>query len=120
MLSDIFRIAYVRDIHLFKLITLADASNKLEDVVVVGFGVQKKESLVGAVQSVKPSELQVSSSNLSTSFAGKIAGVIAVQKTGRAGRRRGELLDPRHLDLRFGTVAAADSRRRGDHQPDAQ
>ena len=37
----------VRDIHLFKLITLADASNKLEDVVVVGFGVQKKESLVG-------------------------------------------------------------------------
>ena len=39
----------VRDIHLFKLITLADASNKLEDVVVVGFGVQKKESLVGAV-----------------------------------------------------------------------
>ena len=53
----------VRDIHLFKLITLADASNKLEDVVVVGFGVQKKESLVGAVQSVKPSDLQTSSSN---------------------------------------------------------
>lgn len=52
----------VRDIHLFKLITLADASNKLEDVVVVGFGVQKKESLVGAVQSVKPSDLQTSSS----------------------------------------------------------
>ena len=75
----------VRDIHLFKLITLADASNKLEDVVVVGFGVQKKESLVGAVQSVKPSELQTSSSNLSTSFSGKIAGVIAVQKSGEPG-----------------------------------
>ena len=75
----------VRDIHLFKLITLADASNKLEDVVVVGFGVQKKESLVGAVQSVKPSDLQTSSSNLSTSFSGKIAGVIAVQKSGEPG-----------------------------------
>ena len=75
----------VRDIHLFKLITLADASNKLEDVVVVGFGVQKKESLVGAVQSVKPSDLQTSSSNLSTSFSGKIAGVIAVQKAGEPG-----------------------------------
>ena len=74
----------VRDIHLFKLITLADASNKLEDVV-VGFGVQKKESLVGAVQSVKPSDLQTSSSNLSTSFSGKIAGVIAVQKSGEPG-----------------------------------
>ena len=75
----------VRDIHLFKLIPLADASNKLEDVVVVGFGVQKKESLVGAVQSVKPSDLQTSSSNLSTSFSGKIAGVIAVQKSGEPG-----------------------------------
>ena len=75
----------VRDIHLFKLITLAGASNKLEDVVVVGFGVQKKESLVGAVQSVKPSDLQTSSSNLSTSFSGKIAGVIAVQKSGEPG-----------------------------------
>ena len=75
----------VRDIHLFKLITLADASNKLEDVVVVGFGVQKKESLVGAVQSVKPSDLQTSSSNLSTSFSAKIAGVIAVQKSGEPG-----------------------------------
>lgn len=75
----------VRDIHLFKLITLADASNKLEDVVVIGFGVQKKESLVGAVQSVKPSDLQTSSSNLSTSFSGKIAGVIAVQKSGEPG-----------------------------------
>ena len=75
----------VRDIHLFKLITLADASNKLEDVVVVGFGVQKKESLVGAVQSDKPSDLQTSSSNLSTSFSGKIAGVIAVQKSGEPG-----------------------------------
>ena len=75
----------VRDIHLFKLITLADASNKLEDVVVVGFGVQKKESLVGAVQSVKPSDLHTSSSNLSTSFSGKIAGVIAVQKSGEPG-----------------------------------
>ena len=81
---DMKKIA-VKDSELFKLVTLVDASNELEDVVVVGFGVQKKESLVGAVQLVKPSELQVSSSNLSTSFAGKIAGVIAVQKTGEPG-----------------------------------
>ena len=75
----------LRDAQLFKLITLSDATNKLEDVVVVGFGVQKKESLVGAVQSVKPSDLHTSSSNLSTSFSGKIAGVIAVQKSGEPG-----------------------------------
>ena len=82
---DMKKIA-VKDSELFKLVTLVDASNELEDVVVVGFGVQKKESLVGAVQSVKPSELQVSSkATFSTSFAGKIAGVIAVQKTGEPG-----------------------------------
>jgi len=75
----------VKDSQLFKLITLVDASNQLEDVVVVGFGVQKKESLVGAVQSVKVKELHTSSSNLSTAFAGKIAGVIAVQKSGEPG-----------------------------------
>ena len=81
---DMKKIA-VKDSELFKLVTLVDASNELEDVVVVGFGVQKKESLVGAVQSVKPSDLQTSSSNLSTSFSGKIAGVIAVQKSGEPG-----------------------------------
>ena len=52
---DMKKIA-VKDSELFKLVTLVDASNELEDVVVVGFGVQKKESLVGAVQSVKPSD----------------------------------------------------------------
>ncbi len=75
----------VSDAALFKLVTLVDASNQLEDVVVVGFGTQKKESLVGAVQAIKPNELTTSSSNLSTSFAGKIAGVIAVQKSGEPG-----------------------------------
>lgn len=75
----------VTDTQLFKLIILSDATNKLEDVVVVGFGVQKKESLVGAVQSVRPSDLHASSSNLSTSFSGKIAGVISVQKSGEPG-----------------------------------
>ena len=75
----------VSDAALFKLVTLVDASNQLEDVVVVGFGTQKKESLVGAVQAIKPNELTASSSNLSTSFAGKIAGVIAVQKSGEPG-----------------------------------
>ena len=51
----------------------------------VGFGTQKKESLVGAVQAVKPSDLVVTSSNLTTSFAGNIAGVIATQGSGEPG-----------------------------------
>lgn len=47
-----------------------DRSMMLDEVVVVGFGKQKKESLVGAVQAVKPEDLKMTSSNLSTSLPG--------------------------------------------------
>ena len=75
----------VADVELYKLVTLIEASNVMDDVVVVAFGTQKKESLVGAVQVVRPSTLKVTSSNLSTSFAGKIAGVISTQSSGEPG-----------------------------------
>ncbi|AUI48713.1 TonB-dependent receptor [Bacteroides fragilis] len=71
-----------KKIVVFKLTPDAQA---LEEVVVVGFGTQKKASVVGAVQSIKPAELRVPSSNLSTSFAGRIAGVISMQRTGEPG-----------------------------------
>ena len=70
---------------LLKVVTLVERTETLDDVVVVGFGIQKKESLVGAVQSVKPSSLKMTSSNLTSSFAGKIAGVISVQSSGEPG-----------------------------------
>lgn len=57
----------------------------LEEAVVVGFGKQRKESVVGAVQTVKPQELRIQSNQLSSSFAGRIAGVIAVQRSGEPG-----------------------------------
>lgn len=68
-----------------RIVTMNECVNTLEDVVVVGFGTQKRESLVGAVQAVKPNELKSTTSNLSTSFAGKIAGVISVQSSGEPG-----------------------------------
>jgi len=71
--------------HLFKLVTLIEQANTMEDVVVVGFGTQKKESLVGAVQAVKPSDLTVTSSNLTTAFAGNVAGLISTQSSGEPG-----------------------------------
>lgn len=75
----------VKDIQLMKLVSLNESSSTLEDAVVVGFGVQKKESVVGAVQAVKPNTLDYPSSNLTSSFAGKIAGVIATQRSGEPG-----------------------------------
>lgn len=75
----------VADTYLFTLVTMIVQANALEESIVVGFGTQKKESLVGAVQAVKPSELVTSSSNLSTSFAGNIPGLIASQGSGEPG-----------------------------------
>lgn len=67
-------------------ISLKESTELLDEVVVTAFGVgQKKESLVGAVQQVKPQELKVPSSSLSTAFAGRMAGVIAVQRSGEPG-----------------------------------
>ena len=67
------------------LIKLVPDTEMLDEVVVVGFGTQKKASVVGAVQTIKPSDLRVPSSNLSSSFAGRIAGVISMQRTGEPG-----------------------------------
>lgn len=69
----------------FRVVTLYDDAQQLDDVVVVGFGKQKKESVIGAIQTVKASTLTVPSSSLTSAFAGKIAGVIAVQRSGEPG-----------------------------------
>lgn len=66
-------------------ISLHKEQSDLEEVVVVGYGAQKKQSLVGAVETIKPSELKTTSSSFTSSFAGKIAGVVAVQKSGEPG-----------------------------------
>jgi len=66
-------------------ITLNEKVGDLGEVVVVGYGTQKKASIVGAVQTVKVDDLRVPSSNLSTGFAGRLAGVVAVQRSGEPG-----------------------------------
>ncbi|MEG1587592.1 MAG: SusC/RagA family TonB-linked outer membrane protein, partial [Bacteroidales bacterium] len=69
----------------FRLIEMSEDEQKISEVVVVGFGKQKKESVIGAIQTLKPQELVVPSSSLTSAFAGKIAGVIAVQRSGEPG-----------------------------------
>lgn len=48
----------------------------LEEVTIVAFGSQKKESVVGSVTSVSPSQLRRSSNGLRDAIAGRIAGVV--------------------------------------------
>lgn len=67
-------------------VQLKEDTKSLEEVVVTAFGAtQKKETMVGSIQQVHPAELKVPSSSLSTSFAGRMAGVIAIQRSGQPG-----------------------------------
>jgi TonB-linked SusC/RagA family outer membrane protein len=52
----------------------------------VAFGKQKKESVIGSITTINVKDLKVPSSNLTTAFAGQMAGVIAYQRSGEPGR----------------------------------
>lgn len=66
-------------------VTLKEKTDELEEVTVVAFGKQKKESLIGSISTVKPADLKVSSSNLTTALAGRVAGMISYQRSGEPG-----------------------------------
>ncbi|GAB3645654.1 TonB-dependent receptor [Echinicola sediminis] len=67
-------------------ITLYEDAQALEEVVVVGYGEQKKETVTGSVASVKGAELARSpATNVSNSIAGRMAGVVAVNRSGEPG-----------------------------------
>lgn len=67
-------------------ITMKEDAQTLGEVVITAFGAgQKKESVVGSIQTVRPNDLKVPSANLSTSFAGRMAGVVAFQRSGIPG-----------------------------------
>ncbi|MCG8307590.1 MAG: SusC/RagA family TonB-linked outer membrane protein, partial [Cytophagales bacterium] len=66
-------------------VSLTPDLKALEEIVVVGFGTQKEESVVGSILSVKPAELKIPSSNLTGALAGKVAGVISYQRSGEPG-----------------------------------
>ena len=63
-------------------VILSPASEDLEEVTVVAFGQQKKESVVSAITTVRPMDLKSSNSDLTSSFAGKIAGMVGWQTGG--------------------------------------
>ncbi len=67
-------------------VTLQEESSLLNEVVVVGYGQQKKESVVGAISQVNSGDLlETPSANLSQAITGKIPGVITSQTSGAPG-----------------------------------
>ncbi|WP_240050651.1 SusC/RagA family TonB-linked outer membrane protein [Bacteroides caccae] len=80
-----------KDLNVFRVVTMKEDSGiALEDVTIVAFAKQKKESVLGSVSTIKPAELKTTSSNLTTGFAGKLAGVVAYQRSGEPGEDNAE------------------------------
>ena len=67
-------------------VEMRQLASLLEEVTIVAFGKQKKESVIGSISTVNPKELKAPTSNLTTALAGKMAGVIAYQRSGEPGQ----------------------------------
>lgn len=68
-------------------VVLSASNSTLEDVVVVGFGSQKKVSVTGAISSIKTKEIiQAPVSSVANALAGRAPGIVAVQRGGEPGR----------------------------------
>ena len=68
-------------------VILEEQVSELDEVVVVGYGTQRKLSVVGAVEGLAPKDLQIGTNrSLSNNLAGQLSGVIAVQRTGEPGK----------------------------------
>lgn len=67
-------------------IVLDETSQQMKEVMVVAYGTQKRASVVGAITTIEPAKLNVSTSrSLSNDLAGNIAGIIGVQRSGEPG-----------------------------------
>ena len=67
-------------------VMMEEETNEFTEVVVTGYTSQKKASIIGAIETIKPGELQFGSTRtLSNNLAGKLSGVIGVQRSGEPG-----------------------------------
>lgn len=73
-------------------VELQSEASELDEVVVVAYGEQKKISVVGSQATIQPTELQSAPvGNLSTTLAGKLAGIVSVQRSGAPGMDNAEI-----------------------------
>mgnify|MGYP003536779682 FL=1 len=75
----------VRDVTTNMTIRLKQATTQVEDVVIVGYGTQKKASIVGAISSVSLDDMKAPVAKLSGNIAGQLAGVVSIQRSGEPG-----------------------------------
>lgn len=71
------------------LITMQEDSKMIDEIVVVGYGLQRKETLTGSIASVSSQELlQTPVTNVSNALAGRLPGLTSIQTSGEPGKNQ--------------------------------
>lgn len=74
-------------------ISLVTELTQISEVVVIGYGTQKKESVVGAITQVNNASLmKAGTSNITNALSGKLSGVLTIQATGEPGANQSEII----------------------------
>lgn len=93
----------VPDGRTFVEVTMQESSESIDEIVIVGYGAQKKESVVGAISQLSTKEiLQSPAANISQAIAGKVSGVFTTQVSGAPGA------DDVHIFIRGRATFAGD------------
>ena len=71
-------------------VIMVESLESLEEVQVVAFQKQKKNSVIGSINTINPSELKIPTSNITNAMAGKLAGMISYQRSGEPGADNAE------------------------------
>ncbi|HET9569938.1 MAG TPA: TonB-dependent receptor [Bacteroidales bacterium] len=71
-------------------VIMSETTSSLAEVQVVAFQTQKKNSVIGSINTVNPTELKIAPTNLTNALAGKIAGIISYQRSGEPGQDNAE------------------------------
>lgn len=71
-------------------IVLQAKVNEFDEVVVTGRGTQRKVSVVGAITTIEPDELQIPAVSVSNMLGGRVPGIISVTRSGEPGNNFSE------------------------------
>ena len=67
-------------------VVMKEDEKTLDEMVVVAFAKQKKNSVIGSIETINPAELRTPRTNLTNTLAGRIAGIISYQRSGEPGK----------------------------------
>lgn len=110
-------------------ITMSDDAQNLDELVVVGYGIQKKSAITGSVETIKAEDLlMMPTANLDQAITGQVAGLQVMQATGDPSTAKESALRIRGINdspllvidgvPRFGTTTSEGETRLSDLNPD--